>query len=187
MQRIKESLRRKIVDTALKEFDELGYDGASMRGIAEGAQTSLGNLYRYFHSKEDMYVQCLMPVLDECIRWTGKIFDVTQEALELSASSMAQYVREHGREFRIIVRGPVKHYAAFLDSFTRCIAEKLKMHSSNLKPRNPGFYDAVALAFISSLRQILENGYDQENTEDHILELMGFLFADFDSRVKQLW
>lgn len=187
MQRIKESLRRKIAETALKEFDELGYEGASMRSIAQGAGTSLGNLYRYFHSKEDMYVQCLMPVLDECIRWTGQIFDVTPEALKLTASAMAQYVWAHGREFRIIVRGPAKHYAAFLDCFTKCVAEKLKLYSAEQKPRNPGFYDAVARAFISSLREILENGDNQENTEAYILELMRFMFADFDSRVKQLW
>lgn len=186
MQYIKEPLRRRILEIALEEFDEKGYEGASMRTIAEGAGTSLGNLYRYFQNKDDLYASCLMPVMDECILWTGRIFDVSEHALSFTASSMARYVGQHRREFRIIVRGPAKHYAAFLDRFTCCIADKLKQHAGNAgcaAVRNPGFFDAVALAFISSLRGILENGYSEADTDAYVLELMRFLFVDFDIRV----
>jgi AcrR family transcriptional regulator len=41
-----------ILETALKMFQERGYEQTTMRAIAEKANLSLGNAYYYFHSKE---------------------------------------------------------------------------------------------------------------------------------------
>lgn len=189
MQVIKESLRKKILEVALKEFEEKGYEATSMRAISEGAGTSLGNLYHYFHSKDDIYASCLMPILDECIACMSLAFDVSDAAISQTAFHMARYVSEHAREFKIIVQGPVKHYAAFLERFTDCIAQKLKQYAMEAgvdKVSNPGFYGAVALAFISSLRGIMESSLSEEQTEGYVMELMYFLFADYRSRMEQL-
>lgn len=186
MQYIKEPLRRRILEIALEEFDEKGYDGASMRTIAERAGTSLGNLYRYFRNKDDLYTSCLMPVLEQCIHWTGEIFDVSEQAISLTATSMARYVGQHHREFRIISQGPAGHYAAFLDRFTSRIADRLKQHAADSSVQNPDFFDAIALAFISSLRKIMESSCSEEQTTSYILELMRFLFTNFDERLSQL-
>jgi len=43
-----------ILDTALRLFAERGYDGATMRVIADEAGVSLGNAYYYFKSKEHL-------------------------------------------------------------------------------------------------------------------------------------
>ena len=189
MQVIKESLRKKILEVGLKEFEEKGYEGTSMRAISEGAGTSLGNLYHYFHSKDDIYASCLRPVLDECIRCMSALFDVSDAAIAQTAFHMARYVTEHSREFKIIVDGPVKHYAAFLERFTNCIAEKLKEHAMEVGVdcvTNPDFYGAVALAFISSLRGIMENSQNEAQTQAHIRELMFFMFAGYRSRMEAL-
>lgn len=188
MQYIKETLRRKILETALTEFDEKGFDGASMRAIAEGSGTSLGNLYRYFKNKDDLYQSCLAPVLVECIQLTEQTFDISETAIPVTAFYMAEYVVEHPREFRVIVRGPAKHYSEFRDHFRSIVARSLRDQAEKAGIRgvkNPGFYDAVALAFISSLREIMENG-ECINTEAHVQELMRFMFSDFDARLKKL-
>ena len=189
MQVIKESLRKKILEVALKEFEEKGYEATSMRAISEGAGTSLGNLYHYFHSKDDIYTSCLMPVLDECIAHMSQMFDVSDEAISQTAFHMARYVSNHAREFKIIVKGPAKHYTAFLDRFTDCIAQKLKQYALEAgvdRVSNPDFYGAVALAFISSLRGIMESSLSQSLTEDYVTELMYFLFAGYRSRMESM-
>lgn len=186
MQYAKPEVRQRIVNAALEEFDEKGFDGASMRAIAENAGTSLGNLYRYFQSKNDLYRSCLLPVLEQGIAGTGQIFDVTEQAIVHTASSMAQYVEAHRREFRIIARGPADQYNSFLEGLTNCIARKLSCRANDTDARNPLFYDSVALAFISSLRTILESEQTAQQMFDCILELMRFLFADFDNRVSTL-
>lgn len=46
--------RAAILKTALETFREQGYEGATMRAIAERAGVALGNAYYYFHSKEHL-------------------------------------------------------------------------------------------------------------------------------------
>lgn len=46
-----------ITDTALKLFAEQGYDKTSIRTIAETAGISLGLLYNYFKSKDELLVE----------------------------------------------------------------------------------------------------------------------------------
>lgn len=47
-----ERTRAKILQAALDLFEDLGYEGASMRAIADAAGVSVGNAYYYFASKE---------------------------------------------------------------------------------------------------------------------------------------
>lgn len=49
-----ERTRRQILETALRLFRERGYEGTTMRAIAEEAGVSLGNAYYYFKSKEHL-------------------------------------------------------------------------------------------------------------------------------------
>ena len=56
MQHTKEEIRNRILEAAEIEFDENGYGGASMRKIVARAGTSLGNLYRYYANKEELFL-----------------------------------------------------------------------------------------------------------------------------------
>ncbi|MET3983393.1 AcrR family transcriptional regulator [Streptomyces sp. PvR034] len=49
-----EHTRTLILETALKLFQERGYDKTTMRGIAKEAGVSVGNAYYYFESKEHL-------------------------------------------------------------------------------------------------------------------------------------
>ncbi|MDF2613417.1 MAG: TetR/AcrR family transcriptional regulator [Clostridia bacterium] len=54
MQVKKEDLRENILQIAENEFLKRGFKGASMRTIAKKANTTLGNIYNYFSSKEEL-------------------------------------------------------------------------------------------------------------------------------------
>lgn len=49
-----EQTRRRILDAALDLLVERGYEGATMRAVAESAGVSLGNAYYYYRSKEHL-------------------------------------------------------------------------------------------------------------------------------------
>ncbi len=49
-----EQTRALILDTALRLFEEQGYEGTTMRAIAAEAGVSVGNAYYYFDSKEQL-------------------------------------------------------------------------------------------------------------------------------------
>ena len=55
MQYLKDEMRSRITEKALIEFREKGYSGASIRSIAKNSGTSTGNIYKYFHGKDDLY------------------------------------------------------------------------------------------------------------------------------------
>jgi len=49
-----EQTRARILESALELFRERGYEGTTMRAVAEAAGVSLGNAYYYFASKEHL-------------------------------------------------------------------------------------------------------------------------------------
>jgi AcrR family transcriptional regulator len=55
MQVLKDEVRDKIRKSSIKEFKQKGYEKASMREIAKGANMSVGNLYRYFNNKHSLF------------------------------------------------------------------------------------------------------------------------------------
>ena len=67
-QKLKEELRTAILEAAREEFLEKGYRNASMRSIAEKAGMTVGNLYRYFPSKEDINHSIVAPTLEKIDR-----------------------------------------------------------------------------------------------------------------------
>lgn len=52
---LKDEFREKIHAAALQEFFDFGFDDASMRKIALKADMSVGNLYRYYPNKEQLF------------------------------------------------------------------------------------------------------------------------------------
>jgi AcrR family transcriptional regulator len=59
----RQARRRRIQDAARAVFTERGYAGASIELIARAAQLSVGAIYLYFRSKEDLYVSLIEDTL----------------------------------------------------------------------------------------------------------------------------
>jgi AcrR family transcriptional regulator len=77
----RQARRRRIQEAARTVFTEKGYAGASIELIARAAQLSVGAIYLYFRSKEDLYVSLVEDTLT--------VFDVemarVREDVEVSA------------------------------------------------------------------------------------------------------
>lgn len=78
--RISEEKRNKIIETAINEFAEHGYESANINDIASKAEVSVGAMYKYFKNKEDLYlttihfgVENLKRILEETIRGEGDL------------------------------------------------------------------------------------------------------------------
>src|SRR5690348_6491709 len=59
----RQARRRRIQEAARTVFAERGYQGASIELIARAAQLSVGAIYLYFRSKEDLYVSLIEDAL----------------------------------------------------------------------------------------------------------------------------
>ncbi|MBQ2042643.1 MAG: helix-turn-helix transcriptional regulator, partial [Firmicutes bacterium] len=51
---LKDDIRDSIISSAKEEFLEHGFEGSSMRRIAQKSRMTVGNLYRYFKNKDDL-------------------------------------------------------------------------------------------------------------------------------------
>ena len=77
-----EEKRERIEGAAKELFIKRGFHATSMRDIAKGADTSLGNLYNYFRTKEDILESIIaryQKVVDSRLR---SIFDEVEEPFE---------------------------------------------------------------------------------------------------------
>lgn len=61
---ISEDKRRHILETAIREFATKGYDGTNINVVAKKAGISVGSMYKYFDSKEDLFLM----IIDICIQ-----------------------------------------------------------------------------------------------------------------------
>ena len=62
---LKEELRNRILTSAKKELLEKGVRDASMRSIAFNSGMTVGNLYRYFKSKDELIMFIVSPALEQ--------------------------------------------------------------------------------------------------------------------------
>lgn len=59
--------RRKIVESALKEFSERGYGASSINTICNDGDISKGVLYHYFPDKDGVYLACVRECFDQLV------------------------------------------------------------------------------------------------------------------------
>ncbi len=67
MQYLKEEIKNNILTAALKEFEQKGFMEASVRTIAKNAGVALGNVYRYFKNKEELFNTIIEPAYNNLI------------------------------------------------------------------------------------------------------------------------
>jgi AcrR family transcriptional regulator len=98
--------KRIILAATRRVFAEHGYDEANMRAIAQAAGVSVGGLYLYFRSKEELY----HTLMEE---WMDELNTLTDEAMRMSddpREEIATFIRinlefAQSRKDMILMRG----------------------------------------------------------------------------------
>lgn len=98
----KEKRIKQIIDTAVMEFVEKGYEGTSMNSIAIRAGLSKGGLYHHFHSKDEILIEAnnkFMEPIFELMEISQKIKSPT-EGLKFYIKEYLKYWSNHTRELQ---------------------------------------------------------------------------------------
>lgn len=66
----KEQRRAAILDAAVAMLDEQGFDGVSLNAIARRVGLAKSNVYRYFGSREEIFVELL---IEDATAWTKEV------------------------------------------------------------------------------------------------------------------
>ncbi len=90
--------RERIMKVAIHEFSSKGYNAASINIIARKAEVSIGGMYRYFKSKEALFMtildwgyEILEEALEKVIHMEGDLFDRIEAMFYISLEYVRQY------------------------------------------------------------------------------------------------
>ena len=96
-------MRSRIQNVALELFDKEGFENVSVEQIAQAVGCSVGNIYHYFKSKDELVIQVASSVdaqysvleesylADEANSWHDKLLDFVGQTLVISAEDPSLY------------------------------------------------------------------------------------------------
>lgn len=80
--------RQRILEAAMEEFSQKGYEGASLNTVCTEKGISKGIIYHYFRDKDELYLLCVEKCFDaltECLR----------EAVQSSEGSLSEKLQQY--------------------------------------------------------------------------------------------
>ncbi len=92
-QRLIDKRRAQIVKAAVQLFNEKGYHKATTREVAKASGFSIGTLYEYIGSKEDILYLVCDSVYDEVVRKWEKLLDKELRGMERLEQVVEAYFR----------------------------------------------------------------------------------------------
>lgn len=151
MQELKDTVRQNIIQVALREFLENGYERTSMRRIAALAGISHGNIYRYFESKEVLYQSLversqskLMFLLQDILIPFNSDSDVSLQLQEL-AEKLASLIEDNRTNLLLLLeKGPVLKVNQLKEQVIRMITVFFKTHIGLQGPFEDDFFINLA-------------------------------------------
>ena len=178
--KISREKQNKIIESALLEFSNKSYNEASTNNIVKFAGISKGSLFKYFKSKEDLYLF----VLDFSIKELVK--DISQAKISLEKDIFETIIKYAEVEFDWHINNPYKYKLinkAFTDensSLYKKIMENYQGISDNIYFRLLEDIDGKNLKYekekISNLVKWILEGFNRDfskvkDTGDNLLSL----------------
>ena len=102
-ERASDERKEKILEVGIEEFSSKGYDNANINVIAKNAGISIGLMYKYFSTKEDLFITCihrgckiLDDSLEEIMKSDDKILKKAERVIRATcyhSKKNANYIR----------------------------------------------------------------------------------------------
>ncbi len=199
MQKLKDETKRRIDEAALQLFRTFGYQGVSMRRIAENADMTVGNIYRYYKNKDELFSSLIQPSYDEIItllemwhfasvenfisdggKYVGTIIDTFLEIHKRHANEL--FILVNGCEGSCIL-SPVTHIRDLLSVRITLLLEHYFIDDK--KGIDIEFFSRLISQNIldGNIRILYEFGNDTDR-RNHMLEYVGINITAFLNRTK---
>ena len=186
MRTLNPELNEKILKIALDSFYREGYEKTSMRVISYKCRTSVGNLYRYFKNKKELFNTLTRPVASNLRRFMD---DAIKTGTNNLLNDDLQLVLKHF--YQLAERYP-KHLVIYLehdgedDSDDALLAFK-KYMTTTIKTFLPQMEDTlVELTYyylVYGAIYVIRN-QKQENLAQSLNALFVYIFKDIEGRIR---
>lgn len=102
-ERIDDNRKMKILEVGIEEFSSKGYEKANINIIAKNAGISIGLMYKYFSTKEDLFMTCLKHGMDILEKSLYDIM-VSDDKLLLKAEKLIRTICSHSKNYSKYIR-----------------------------------------------------------------------------------
>lgn len=197
MQYLKEDVKERITKAALQEFKEKGYLDSSIRNIARNAGVAIGNVYRYFESKEDLFNEIIEPVYDKLMRYVfnlkkssdsyispiGEITDIKDKIIDIFKENSTELLilmdKSKGSKYENIKEDTI----LLVDSILK---EKLlpQLKEKGIVVRDDFITYVLASTLVDGVYIILRNHDDGLRISYLIDQMINIYFTDIDQRIR---
>jgi len=190
MQYLKYEVRKSLVEEALKEFKELGYKNTSIRSISRNSNTSVGNFYKYFHSKDDLYQKLIGSVYDKLMNYINQFnqVEINEKANEIFYELMEKIMeifKGSSTEITILLnKSEGSKYEnckkTFVDFITRIVSVKMKYELSLEGKRLKDNFIIYLMAYnlVESISIIVREKEDGNEVRKLILNIIDIFYSD---------
>ncbi|MCH5164575.1 MAG: TetR/AcrR family transcriptional regulator [Clostridiales bacterium] len=192
MQYKKDNVRRRIIEVGKEEYLENGFRGGNIKTIAEKAGVPVGNLYRYFDGKSGLLDAIVSPVYNEIPSIIDKLAHlfISQnltfgEFVPVLADSTLQILDMYKAELLILVyRCEKTKYGDFIDKIVVIISSLIMnyMHGEPTADQKE-FVAIISKSFITTLFDLIRDGYERERLKELINKLIEFTFFNINDRI----
>jgi len=191
-----EDRRQKILDVALAEFAQNGYSAAKINDIAKKAGISIGSLYSYFESKEDLFltivsmtVQLLESALAESTKNGGDIFVVFERILRL-IEARAEMYSKYNQVYQSITTQELSFMSQKLSGQIERIVVKLFVDLINEGKKsgivNEQVDSNVAALLLDSIAMMYQFSYSSDYYKERLKLFLGDSYANPDYDVSEM-
>ena len=146
-ERASDERKERILEVGIEEFASKGYENANINVIAKNAEISIGLMYKYFATKEDLFVTCLqrgMQILDDALDEIMK----SDDKLLIKAEKVIRTTCTHSKKNANYIKLYNEITSEKNDERARALAEEIE--SSTSKKYITSIAQALAKADVRS-------------------------------------
>ncbi len=185
MQTLKDEVKSKIMEAAVEEFLVDGYANSSLREIAAHAGITIGNIYSYFSSKEDLFDQVVSPAWESLSTLMSMPMAERfkpEEIVEISERITCAFV-ENKKRFFILLNGSngtkYDNIRGRIEDFISLRFQRESLRGSGGKFSDPLFAKALAAALFAGFVTVFSQyGGDDERLRKLVGELLSALLGN---------
>lgn len=194
-----EGVYERVIACATEEFLEKGYTDASLRTIAEKAETSTNSIYVRFKDKEGLFAAIVEPVSEEfmsrClnVQETFHGFDSERQRREVGTYSgnamldMIDYVYDHFDEFRLLLDSSYgTKFHNFVDRLVSMEEEYtwkwMEATDSRMEPEGEmtkEFYHIMTTSYFEGIFEVVRHKMNREDAKKYVAMMGKYHHAGF--------
>ncbi|HKL42724.1 MAG TPA: TetR/AcrR family transcriptional regulator [Clostridia bacterium] len=182
MQFKKSEVRESILKSSEEAFLKHGFEGASLRNIVTNANTSIGNFYNYFNSKEELFntlvahdYEMFMKLLSEheTVERPDHLWDLSNPKIwrEVLSEFIVQFIPEFGNGFVLLIQSSKgTPYENTREVLIKSIEEHFVDHVNRFGENKDliGYGSIMASQFVDGFTKIFLD-YDDQKTRNKLL------------------